>query len=72
MTFDAMAADFTTTTIALWAKPAEFKEAADKFVAAAASFHTLAQAGDIAAIGQGMKALGGTCKGCHDKFREAD
>ncbi len=56
----------------IWEKPAEFTQAADKFVAEAAKFQALAQAGDVAAIGEGMKALGGACKGCHDKFREAE
>ena len=27
---------------------------------------------DKAAVGEGMKALGGACKGCHDKFREKE
>ena len=57
---------------AIWVKPAEFKTEADKFVAEAANFQALAQAGDVAAIGAGMKALGGTCKSCHDKFREEE
>jgi cytochrome c556 len=52
-----------------WTKPLEFKAASDKFVTEAAAFNALAQAGDVAAIGAGMKALGGSCKGCHDKFR---
>ena len=56
----------------VWAKPDEFKQAAAKLVEESAKFNALAQAGDIAAIGEGMKALGGACKGCHDKFREKD
>lgn len=54
---------------AIWEKPAEFKAETDKFVAEAAKFHALAQAGNLPAIGEGMKALGGSCKSCHDKFR---
>ena len=57
---------------AVWTKPAEFQQAAQKFTDEAAKFAALAQGGDKAAIGEGMKALGGSCKGCHDKFREAD
>lgn len=57
---------------AIWEKPAEFKQAAAKFVEESGKFNALAQAGDLAAIGEGMKGLGGACKGCHDKFREAD
>ena len=56
----------------VWTKPEEFKQAAAKFVEESAKFNALAEAGDIAAIGEGMKGLGGACKGCHDKFREKD
>lgn len=56
----------------IWTKPDEFKAAAAAFVAEAAKFNTTAQAGDLAAIGAGMQALGGTCKGCHDKFKSGD
>ncbi len=56
----------------VWTKPDEFKQAATKFVEESARFNALAQAGDVAAIGNGMKALGGACKGCHDHFREKD
>lgn len=57
---------------AIWEKPEEFKAATDKFAAEAAKFQTLAQAGDVAAIGAGMKELGGSCKNCHDKFKAKD
>jgi cytochrome c556 len=57
---------------AVWEKPAEFKAAADQFVAEAAKFDAAAKAGDLAAIGAAMQALGGSCKGCHDKFRKPD
>lgn len=57
---------------AIWEKPAEFKAETDKFTAEAAKFDALAKSGDVAAIGEGMKALGGTCKSCHDKFREEE
>ncbi len=56
----------------VWTKPDEFKAAAAKFVEESGKFSTLVQAGDKAAVGEGMKALGGACKGCHDKFREKD
>jgi cytochrome c556 len=57
---------------AIWEKPAQFKAAAAKLVDEAAKFNTLAQAGNLAAIGNGMKALGGACKNCHDTFREKE
>lgn len=56
----------------IWTKPDEFKAAAAKFVAEAAKFNAVAQAGDMAAVGPAMQALGGTCKGCHDKFKTED
>lgn len=57
---------------AIWAKPAEFKAAAARLVDVSAKFNALAQAGDLAVIGNGMKALGGACKNCHDTFREKE
>lgn len=57
---------------AIWEKPAEFQAAHEKFAAAAVAFNTTAQGGDLAAIGAGMKELGGTCKGCHDQFKKKD
>jgi cytochrome c556 len=57
---------------AIWEKPEEFKQAAAKFVEESTKFNALAQAGNVAALGEGMKGLGGACKGCHDKFREKD
>lgn len=56
----------------VWTKPAEFQAVATRFVDEANKFNTLAQAGDAAAIGKGMEALGGSCKACHDKFKEGD
>ena len=56
----------------VWTKPDEFKQAAAKLVVESGKFHALAQAGNMAALGEGMKTLGSTCKGCHDKFREEE
>jgi cytochrome c556 len=53
----------------IWTKPEEFSTAAANFVTAARQFNATAQTGDVAAIGAAMKQLGGSCKGCHDKFR---
>lgn len=57
---------------AVWDKPEEFKQAAVKFTQEASAFNTVAQGGDKPALGLAAKSLGGTCKGCHDKFREPD
>ena len=56
----------------VWTKPEQFKQASAKFAEEAAKFQAVAQAGDVAALGEGMKGLGGACKGCHDNFREKD
>lgn len=57
---------------AVWAKPDQFKQAAVRFTDASAKFTALAQADDLAAIGKGAQDLGGSCKNCHDSFREKD
>lgn len=56
----------------VWTKPDEFQAAAAKFVEESAAFNTLVQGTDVAAIGQGVAALGAACKGCHDKFRKPE
>ena len=56
----------------VWTKPDQFKQATAKFVEEAAKFQALAQAGNVGALGEGMKGLGGACKNCHDQFREKD
>ena len=57
---------------AIWEKSDEFEEAVTKFVDAANGMAKAAEAGsgDMSAIGPAMKALGQSCKGCHDNFRE--
>lgn len=56
----------------IWTKPAEFRQANDRFETQAAAFHTAAQAGDLAALRTASRSLGGACKNCHDQFREED
>ncbi|HEX7752188.1 MAG TPA: cytochrome c [Novosphingobium sp.] len=57
---------------AVWQKPAEFRQATERLVAAAASFHASAEAGELAAMREAAKGLGGACKQCHEGFREKD
>lgn len=57
---------------AIWQKPEEFKAAAQKLVDESAKLASLAPGGDKAAIGAQVMAMGGACKGCHDKFRLDD
>lgn len=62
----------TEALAAVWQKPDEFRAANAKFQAEAANFATAAAGGDAAVIGKAAQALGATCKGCHDKFREPE
>jgi cytochrome c556 len=55
----------------IWENPDDFKAAIDKFVEAANGMSAAANDSDgAAAIGPAMNALGQSCKGCHDNFRE--
>ena len=53
----------------IWSKPAEFRAAQDNLAKQADAFQRAAMSGDAAAIRASARALGGTCKGCHDQFR---
>lgn len=56
----------------IWTKTAAFRKAAADFDAQAQRMLTLANAGDTAALGPQLRALGGTCKTCHDSFKRKD
>ena len=53
----------------IWADPETFRQRAQAFEAEAARFNAAVQSGDLASIRAGQKALGETCKNCHDRFR---
>jgi cytochrome c556 len=57
---------------AIWEQPDLFAEKIADFRAASDALATTAQGGDIAAIGAAFGTTGGTCKSCHEKFREDD
>ncbi|TFU06087.1 cytochrome c [Polymorphobacter arshaanensis] len=57
---------------AIWEKPADFKAAANRLVTESAKLKTLADAGDLAATGAQVKAVGASCGGCHDSFKKKD
>ncbi|WP_379551190.1 c-type cytochrome [Qipengyuania sp. DGS5-3] len=59
----------TEALATIWEKPAEFEKAAQDLVDASAEMITIAAGGDVAAVGEQVKAMGGTCKACHDEFR---
>ncbi|MGK0499563.1 MAG: cytochrome c556 [Oceanicoccus sp.] len=70
-TFPAGSGDGKTKASAdIWEKPEEFKKAMDEFVAKANTFAAASKADDLAAYGEAAKALGKSCKGCHDNFKE--
>ena len=50
----------------IWSDPDGF---AERFKAMADASSALIDAGDAAAVGAGMGALGGACKACHEKYR---
>lgn len=56
----------------IWEKPEEFKAAAAKLADESAKLASLAPGGDATAIEAQAMAMGGACKGCHDKFRQED
>lgn len=56
----------------IWTDAAGFKGAAAAFAKAAGEFKVAADSGNLDAIRAKQGALGGTCKGCHDKFRNKD
>jgi len=53
----------------IWSKPGDFKMAIASFQKAAAGIAEAGMSGDRAKVGAGMKALGGSCGGCHKPFR---
>lgn len=53
----------------VWSDAAGFGAAAANLQAQAAKLDQLAQAGDLDAIKAQVKAAGGACKACHDKYR---
>lgn len=57
---------------AIWAKPEEFKAAAQKLVAESDKLMTVAGEGDKGATAAQALAMGGACKACHDQFRLDD
>lgn len=59
----------TTALEVIWEKPAEFKQAMDAFTSAAAAMPAAAAKGGDA-FAKAFGALGKSCKGCHENFRE--
>ncbi|WP_416191788.1 c-type cytochrome [Neisseria sp. CCUG12390] len=56
----------------VWSKHEEFKQAAEKFVAATAALKTAAAEGNLDAVKKPFGEVGQSCKACHDSFRVED
>ena len=56
----------------IWTQRPAFRKAAAAFDAQAKKTLAAANAGDMAALGPEVRALGGTCKTCHDTFKRKD
>ena len=53
----------------IWRKPQDFSAKLRSFQAAAKALNAAAQAGDVNAIKPRYSDLAGTCKACHDNYR---
>ena len=60
----------TKASAAIWENPEDFQKAMDKFLLKADEFAAAAKTKDLKVYGAAAKALGGSCKGCHDDFKE--
>lgn len=56
---------------AVWAQPAEFKQAQDDYVAALAALQAAAERGGAEAGRPAVERVEQACKACHDRFRNA-
>lgn len=54
----------------IWKDQAGFAAAAQKLVEASEGLLTLTESGDASKVASGIPALGGSCKNCHDNYRE--
>ena len=55
---------------AVWEKPGEFKQAADRLQSEVAKLNQVAKGGDEAAVKAQLGAVGKACGGCHETFRQ--
>ncbi len=55
---------------AIWSDNAGFNAAANNYVTALDKLIAAADAGDAGAVGTTFKAVAGTCKACHMKYRQ--
>ena len=53
----------------IWSDPTGFAAKQHALALAAAKLDATASAGDMAAVGPAMQAVGGACKGCHETYK---
>jgi cytochrome c556 len=56
----------------IWTEAADFAAKASAMQVQASKLNQVAMAGDIAALKAQVRSVGGTCKSCHDKYREEE
>lgn len=56
----------------IWKEFAAFSKLQKDMVTAANALNTAAASGNVGAMTTARNALGGTCKSCHDRYREED
>lgn len=62
----------STALPAIWTDTTKFSADMDALKTESAKLAEVAAAGDMAAVGAQMQAVGKTCKSCHDDFRKKD
>jgi cytochrome c556 len=55
---------------AIWKESDKFKEASSRFENETAKLYEVSRGGDEAAVKAQIGAVGKTCAGCHDNFRQ--
>jgi cytochrome c556 len=69
--FDAGTKDVKSAALpAVWSEPAKWSEAADRFQSEASKLYAISRSGDEAAVKAQIGAVGKTCGGCHESFRQ--
>lgn len=54
----------------IWTDQAGFAAAAQRLLEASTTFRSLAESGDASKVASGIPTLGGSCKNCHDNYRQ--
>ena len=54
----------------VWKEPAKFRQAADKMQLEMGKLAAAAKTGDLDSVKLAFRATSGTCKACHDDFRD--